>query len=126
MNHDPSDLIDIFQHLADLKGTIGLVASSIFFLIRLYRLPDWQPELPPSVRWENLPVMTKYAVIAALALSGSLLCSAANGLTWQEAAAAGMSAILAAIATNKLTKTAPVRAVAHVVVPPKEKIEAGQ
>lgn len=125
MNHDPNDLIDIFQHLGDLKGTIGLVASAIFLLIRLYRHPDWQASLPFWLRWENLPVVTHYALIALLATSGSLLASAANGLTWQEALTAGLSAALAAIATNKLTKTEGARAVAGVVVPSKSQLKAG-
>ena len=126
MNHDPTDLIDIFKHLGDLKGPIGLVASSIFLLIRLYRLPDWQDSLPPGARWESLTVVTKYGIIGMLALSGSLLASASNGLTWQEALTSGMMAIIAAITANKITKTPPVRAVAQLVVPPKAAIRHGQ
>lgn len=122
---DPSDLSNAFQSLDDLKGTIGLIASGIFLLIRLYRLPDWQPSLPYGIRWENLPTLAKYGIIASLALSGSLLASTANGLSWQEALAAGVTAILAAITTDKLTKAAPVRAVAHVIVPTAEKVAAG-
>lgn len=119
MNHDPTELLDIFQNLGDLKGTIGLVASVIFLVIRLYRLPDWQDSLPENARWENLHTGLKYGIIAGLAAVGSLLASVANGLTWQQALTAGLSAAAAAILTNKLTKTAPMRLATSVVVPPK-------
>lgn len=119
MNYDPSDMLDVFKNLAELKGTIGLVATAIFIAIRLYRLPQWQPSIPAGARWEDLPVYFRYVLIATLAAGGASLAALANGLTWQEALAAGISAALAAITTNKVTKTEPVRAMAAVVVPPK-------
>jgi hypothetical protein len=119
---DPSDLLEQFQQLSILKGTIGVIALLIFLSIRLYRLPQWQEQLPLNARWENLPVLARYGIIAALAGLGGGLSSVSQGLTWQQSLAAAAAAVITAITANKVTKTEPVRAMVHLVVPPKEQV----
>lgn len=113
---DLSTLAELFDKLRILKGPIGWVALTTFAVIRLYRLPEWQPSLPEKARWENLPVPAKYVIIATLAGIGAALAAAANGLSLSETVAAGLMAALGAILTNKLTKpqTVPVVVVAPV------------
>lgn len=119
MMDDPSNLAELFQQLGQIKGPIGLVALLIFLTIRLYRLPQWQDSLPSGMRWENFSVALKYAIIAILAGIGGALTSISEGVSWQTATTAAVTAALAAILTNKITKTEPARAVANVVVPQK-------
>jgi hypothetical protein len=115
---DPTTLVDLFLRLSEIKGPIGLIALLIFVAIRLYRLPQWQEALPPKARWDNLSTLAKYGIIAGLAASGSWLASVSQNLSWQQTVAAALTAILAAVVTNKATKTEPVRTVVQIVVPP--------
>lgn len=107
---------DELQKLSDLGGHIGAIASAVFLVVRLYRLPDLQPLLPAKVQWDGLPTWLKYAVLAALAAGGGAMMSLAGDKSWVDAGKAAVAALLTAISTDKITTSKAAHAIAGVLV----------
>lgn len=109
-----------FEHLGNLGGAIGAVATVVFLTIRVYRLPEMQAICPERYRWLSLGPWVKRGIVVSLAALGSVLAGIADSLTPVQILLSIIGSVVASMSTHQITDTDAARAVAEIVVPPKD------
>jgi len=85
-------------------GWLGLAAVAVTLSLRIYRRPSIQAILPRSWRWDALPEVYHWAIVAAASGAAAALTAASTGMSWGAAVVAAVPVAVAAITGHETTK----------------------
>ena len=85
-------------------GWLGLAAVAVTLSLRIYRRPSVQAVLPPQWRWNALPRVYHWVIVAAVSGAASAFTAVSTGMSWRAAIVAAIPVAIAAITGHQTTK----------------------
>ena len=85
-------------------GWLGLAAVAVTLALRVYRKPLIQAILPPQVRWNALPRVYHWLLVAAASGAASALTAVSTGMSWKAAVIAAVPVALGAMTGHETSK----------------------
>lgn len=106
------DDVELILTLFRSAGWWGVAAGAVMIMIRMFRKPGIQEQLPSRFRWDKLPPAWRLAFIVLSAAASCLVTALATGAAPAAALAATLPTTALAIVGHKATK-----AVGHKATP---------
>lgn len=97
-------IVQEFYRLGALHTYIGGIATVVFLLIHIYRLPQAQARIPKKWRWASLSFVWQHALLILLAGLGGMLSAYAADMSGWDAVKTALAAVQAIILTGAMVR----------------------